>query len=274
MSQPIHVVDAFTSAPFRGNPAAVCLLDAPAEAPWMQQVAAEMNLSETAFVHPAGPPGTCGLRWFTPTTEVPLCGHATLAAAHTLWAEGWLPQESPARFETASGLLTAQRHGGKIELDLPALPVEPAPLPAALTAALQDLQPVASGRSGAHWLVQLATAADVRAFRPDHAALRPLLPELLIVTAAGQGDPEPAPDIVSRVFGPAIGIDEDPVTGAAHCILAPWWSERLGKEILLAHQASARGGELEVELRGPRVLLRGSAVTVLRGALTPQAAAG
>ena len=261
MGVPLLVIDAFTAAPFAGNPAAVCWLDAPRPAAWMQQVARELRLSETAFVTPAN--DGFALRWFTPLVEVRLCGHATLASAHALWDMGRLPPDAPARFHTRSGLLTATRRAGWIELDFPARPPTPAEPPAGLLAAL-GVEPVYVGRNADDYLVVVPTEAAVRALAPDLPRLRALPVRGVIVTAPASTPPY---DFVSRFFAPAVGIDEDPVTGSAHCCLAPFWAERLGRNPLRAYQASARGGTLVVEWRGARVALRGQAVTVLRGEL-------
>ncbi len=258
----IFQVDAFTERAFAGNPAAVCLLDGPRDETWMQQVAAEMNLSETAFVaRPQG--GVWGLRWFTPTVEVALCGHATLAGAHVLWAEGEVPAEVPIAFSTLSGVLTATPRGHEIELDFPAAPPAPVAAPPGLADAL-GAEPRGVGRSRFDYLVELADEAAVRGLRPDLARLRQLDVRGVIVTAAS-GDP--AADFVSRFFAPGAGVDEDPVTGSAHCTLAPFWAERLGRAELVGYQASARGGHVRVRLAGDRVKLAGRAVTVLRGEL-------
>lgn len=260
-------VDAFTSQRFGGNPAAICLVDPGAgevDAAWMQQVAAEMNLSETAFV--ARRPDGYGLRWFTPTVEVDLCGHATLAAAHALWAEAGESADE-LRFHTRSGWLSARRAvlaEGRpgIELDFPSWPVEPAPLVPGLAEVLgTSIQWL--GRAGDSHLVELADPAAVRAVAPDFAALRRLPVEGVLVTAAGGEDS----DFVSRYFHPNAGIDEDPVTGSAHCALAPYWAERFGRDQLVGRQLSARGGLVRVRLAGDRVVLGGEAVTVLRGEL-------
>ncbi len=264
----LHTVDAFTDRAFSGNPAAVCLLDTVVEAGWMQQVAAEMNLSETAFLfrRRCEVPTAFDLRWFTPKVEVDLCGHATLASAHVLWATGELALDEPARFHTRSGLLTSRRVGELIELDFPANP--PAPLPdaarmlEALGAAL-GVVPVSLHRGGSDLLVELAEAAQVAALVPDLRALAAVEARGVMVTAPGAE----GVDFVSRFFAPRVGVDEDPVTGSAHCALAPFWAARLGRETLRARQLSARGGALEVEVRGARVLLRGAAVSVLRGEL-------
>jgi len=254
-------IDAFTDRPFAGNPAAVCLLEQEMEAGWMQSVAREMNLSETAFLL-RGDDGF-HLRWFTPEVEVELCGHATLASAHFLWAEHHLKPRAVARFHTMSGLLTAVQRDGWIELDFPAKPAVPAPAPAGMAAALGGA-PVAALKSEFDFLVEVATEAEVRAMEPDFRALRVVNARGVIVTAACTGGPY---DFVSRFFGPAVGIDEDPVTGSAHCVLGPYWQGRLGKSSFLAFQASARGGEVRVEVQGDRVKLGGKAVTVSRGEL-------
>jgi PhzF family phenazine biosynthesis protein len=260
-STPLFQVDAFTDRAFAGNPAGVCLLDGPADSSWMQAVAAEVNVAETAFAHPLGG-DRWSLRWFTPTVEVPLCGHATLATAHVLRGEG---HALPLRFETASGELRAAPSpgGDLIELDLPANPPEPADLPQEVARAL-GVEVVAAGLAGAGmWLVEVPSAADVRAAAPDLAALAAVTSHGVTITAAGD---EPGVAVVSRFFAPAIGIDEDPVTGAAHCLLAPWWAPRAGTAFA-AHQVSARGGSLQVRLEGDRVHLGGRAVTVFAGSL-------
>jgi PhzF family phenazine biosynthesis protein len=261
----LFVVDAFTAAAFTGNPAAVCLLNDEAEPAWMQAVAAEMNLSETAFVTPAG--ADFGLRWFTPTVEVPLCGHATLASAHVLW-DGWLPLDVPARFHTASGLLTCNRAGDLIEMDLPADPPETIPVTPELAAALgvDTSQIAAAAQNRVGKLVALTDAATVRALTPDFPAIAELDASGVIVTAESD---DPAYDFISRYFAPAVGIDEDPVTGAAHCALTPFWSQRLAKTEMNAHQASKRGGQVHCRLEQDRVVLGGQAVTVTRGELLP-----
>lgn len=264
MPQAIVQVDAFTAEPFRGNPAAVCVLAAPPSEAWMQAVAAEMNLSETAFlnVHDDG----YHLRWFTPTVEVDLCGHATLAAAHVLWSEGHLPQTETARFHTRSGLLTARMTpDGWIELDFPATPpVADVPPGIAVTLAeALNVTPLHVGRSRFDLLVEVATADAVRALTPDFARLATLATRGVIVTSGADGEV----DFVSRFFAPASGIPEDPVTGSAHCCLAPYWAAKLGKSTFLARQVSPRGGTLRVTLAGERVRLAGQAVTVMRGEL-------
>ncbi len=262
MSVPIYQVDAFTSRAFRGNPAAVCLLETPADGDWMQLVAREMNRSETAFVVPHGDPFS--LRWMTPRTEVDLCGHATLAAAHVLWETGRLPAGAPVRFLTRSGVLSARQGGGSgwIELDFPALGFAPGPLPPGALQAL-GVEPRLTGTSGPRWLVEVGSEEEVRLLRPDMPALRALPGRGVIVTAAARANSDC--DIVSRYFAPWVGVDEDPVTGSAHCCLAPFWSARLGKRELMAEQASPRGGRLRLAVDNDRVRLAGQAVTVLAG---------
>lgn len=261
MEIPLFQVDAFTDIPFHGNPAAVCVLDEAADPVWMQRVAFEMNLSETAFLHREE--DGYRLRWFTPTVEVALCGHATLASAHVLWESGYLWTEEPARFHTQSGLLTARSSEGWIELDFPASPAESVEPPPGLAEAL-GATPVYVGRSKFDYILEVATADEVRRLAPDYVQLRTLPMRGVIVTARGD---TPEHDFVSRFFAPGSGIDEDPVTGSAHCCLTPYWAAKLGKETMTAFQASARGGIVRVRLDGERVRLGGQAVTVLRGAL-------
>jgi len=261
VSLPIFQIDAFAAEPFSGNPAAVCLLEAEAEAGWMQSVAAEMNLSETAFIAPR----TDGfeLRWFTPVAEVDLCGHATLASAHLLWETGRLAEADTARFHTRSGLLTAVRVDDWIELDFPATPAESIEPPPGLSDLLGSV-PKFVGRSRFDLLLELTDAEELRDLNPDFVGLSSLPVRGLIVTAKSD---VPEYDFLSRFFAPAAGINEDPVTGSAHCALAPFWAERLGKTEMTAYQCSPRGGVVKVKLAGDRVLLRGKAVTVLRGEL-------
>ena len=263
MSIPTSQVDAFTSEPFAGNPAAVCLLPSGphADETWMQSVAAEMNLSETAFVTPRD--DGFSLRWFTPVTEVDLCGHATLAAAHALWEHGALRLDEEARFHTASGLLTATTGGGWITLDFPALPSEAAEAPDSLLGAL-GVAAEAAFRSRFDWLIEVASEDVVRSIAPDFVALRGMDARGVIVTARGD---DAKVDFVSRFFAPAAGIDEDPVTGSAHCVLGPHWAHTLGQTTLMARQISSRGGVLRVDVMGDRVGLSGQAVTVLEGIL-------
>ncbi|MBI4255451.1 MAG: PhzF family phenazine biosynthesis protein [Candidatus Rokubacteria bacterium] len=254
-------VDAFTDTPFRGNPAAVCVLPDERDAAWMQAVAAEMNLSETAFLVKRA--DGFGLRWFTPAVEVDLCGHATLASAHVLWEDRHLAREAQARFHTKSGLLTADRIGEWIELDFPVKRATPAAAPPGLAEAL-GAAPKYVGRNQFDYLVEVDSEDTVRALAPDHAALAKLPVRGVIVTSRASTH---GFDFVSRFFAPGSGIAEDPVTGSSHCALGPFWGARLGKTQMLAYQASARGGVVRVRLAGERVALGGQAVTVLRGEL-------
>ena len=263
MPQPIVQVDAFADRPFAGNPAAVCVLDRPRDDGWMQRVAREMNLSETAFLEPADD-GGYRLRWFTPAVEVDLCGHATLASAHALWESGALDASAEARFHTRSGLLTARKDGDWIWLDFPALPPQEVPIPDGLREAI-GAEPRFVGRSRFDLLVEVASEDAVRALRPDLRAIRGLSVRGLIATA--RGSEAGGFDFVSRFFAPGAGVDEDPVTGSAHCVLAPYWAAKLGKDEMTAYQASDRGGVVRVRLAGDRVRLGGQAVTVLRGEL-------
>jgi PhzF family phenazine biosynthesis protein len=264
----IWCVDAFTTERFRGNPAAVCLLDAPAGEAWMQAVAAEMNLSETAFVVTApSPDAELGLRWFTPQAEVALCGHATLASAHVLFTTGRLGPSETTRFSTASGLLTASLGGdGSIELDFPALASDPVPVPDGLSDAL-GAPVVATARNTHDLLVELDDAGTVRGLEPDLPRIAGFDVRAVVVTAPA--DPGTGADFVSRCFAPRVGIPEDPVTGSAHCALAPYWSAKLGPTELVGDQLSARGGRVTCTVTpDARVLLGGHAVTVWEGMLT------
>ncbi len=263
MNTPLIQVDAFTSDPFGGNPAAVCLLAEAATEEWMQAVAAEMNLSETAFLVPRSG-NEFSLRWFTPTTEVALCGHATLASAHALWEKKLASTEQPITFHSKSGPLVAKRAGDWICLDFPALPVEAATAPTGLADAL-GAHPVGAYRnSQGVYLAELDSEDTVRNLRPNVAQLLAADAGACIVTARGRPG---QCDFVSRFFAPLFGIDEDPVTGAAHCSLTPYWSQRLDKTEMVGHQVSKRGGVVRVRARGDRVDLLGQAVTVMRGEL-------
>jgi len=257
----LTTVDAFASAPFAGNPAAVCLLPDPRGDAWMQAVAREMNLAETAFLLRQG--DEFGLRWFTPAVEVDLCGHATLASAHVLWEEGHLDPAAEARFHTRSGVLRATRRAGWITLDFPAtapVPCEPVPeLARALDAPIRF-----SARTPFDYLVELESEAAVRGLTPDLGLLARLGGRGVIVTARSA---TPGIDFVSRFFAPAAGVPEDPVTGSAHCALGPLWGERLGKSSMVGYQASPRGGVVRVTVAGDRVLLGGQAITMLRAEL-------
>ncbi len=259
--QIIIQVDAFTDKPYTGNPAGVCLLPRPAEAEWMQAVAREMNLAETAFM--VRRQDGFDLRWFTPAVEVELCGHATLAGAHVLWESGVVPRDQQIRFHTLSGLLTADWRDGWIELDFPSTPAIEATAPQELLDAL-GAEPAYVGRSKFDYLVELDVEQAVRALAPDFTRLKRITTRGVIVTARAD---TPDFDFVSRFFAPAVGIDEDPVTGSAHSCLAPYWSTRLGKTEMTGHQISARGGVIRVRMAGERVKISGQAVTVLRGEL-------
>ena len=264
MALMIFQVDAFTDRPFAGNPAGVCLLPAGspfADEAWMQAVAREMNLSETAFLVPAA--DGFGLRWFTPAVEVDLCGHATLASAWVLFEQGLLAAGRQARFHTRSGLLSARRREGWIELDFPAEPAARAEAPEELLEAL-EVKTRFVGRNRFDYLVEVDSERIVRGLAPDLRRLASLKERGVMVTSRSDS---PQYDFVSRFFAPGAGIDEDPVTGSAHCCLGPFWGDRLGKKELTGYQASARGGVVRVALAGERVLLYGQAVTVLRGEL-------
>lgn len=261
MAVPMTLVDAFASEPFRGNPCVVCLLPAARDPEWMQLVARETRAPATAFVHRDG--AVFGLRWFTTAAELELCGHGTLASAHVLWESGALAREVAARFETSGGPLTAVRRGDWIELDFPATPASPAAAPPALVEAL-GVAPTFVGRSRFDYLVEVAEEPIVRALAPDLPLLSTVATRGVIVTSRAAAD---GADFVSRFFAPRLGIDEDSVTGSAHCCLAPHWSRRLNKRSLIGRQLSARGGVVKVSLDGDRVALAGRAVTVARGEL-------
>jgi len=263
MTISIYQVDAFSDRPFCGNPAAVCQLDGDRDDDWMQAMAAEMNLSETAFPRVLDGPRV-SLRWFTPTIEVDLCGHATLAAAHVLWENGTVAADATIEFETRSGLLSACRRGDWIELDFPAQPVRPLnPVPAILLAGLGVSDARFIGTDGIDCLVELERADTVRELAPSQTLLSRLPGRGITVTARAEADDRH--DFISRFFAPNAGIAEDPVTGSAHCSLATYWADRLDKSDFLAYQASARGGELKVSLVGDRVKICGQAITIFRG---------
>ncbi len=261
MAQRIVQVDAFTGEAYRGNPAAVCVMDGPGDSSWMQLVAREMNLSETAFLYHRGK--GFHLRWFTPATEVDLCGHATLATAHVLWSERHLREDEQAIFETLSGTLTARKDGDWIELDFPVEPEHETSAPDELLRAM-GVEPVYIGRNRMDYLVEVDREQTVRALEPDMSLLNRVETRGVIVTSRSN---EPRIDFVSRFFCPAVGIDEDPVTGSAHCCLAPYWAAKLGKDAMTGYQASKRGGTVRVRMAGDRVKLGGQAVTVMRGEL-------
>ena len=266
MSIALYQVDAFTNAAFAGNPAAVCLLPTARPAAWMQDVAAEMSLSETAFLRPRRD-GAYRLRWFTPTDEVDLCGHATLASAHVLWSEGHLAPNAEARFETDSGVLSATRSEGWITMDFPADPPAPVEPPPRLLDALDLMDPLYVGQSERDYLLRCADADDVRGLEPDMRAIARIDSRGVIVTAPSDRDDV---DFVSRFFAPGVGVPEDPVTGSAHCSLGPYWADEMSQTTLTSRQVSARGGTVRVRLDAPdtpRVSLSGQATTVLRGRL-------
>jgi PhzF family phenazine biosynthesis protein len=261
MHAELHLVDAFTGTPFRGNTAAVCILEKPADTAWMQQVATEMNHPETAFLLPLS--GSWNLRWFTPFQEVDLCGHGTLAAAFVLWESGRAKPGSPISFDTLSGALMARKDGEWITLDFPSEPVTATgPVPG-LTKAL-GVEPVFTGRNRFDILAELPSADDVCSLDPDMGAFAALPTRGIIVTAVSD---LPQYDFVSRFFAPSIGVAEDPVTGSAHCCLGPYWGEKLKKTNLVGFQCSARGGLVHVTLNGDRVILGGHAVHIFSGKL-------
>jgi PhzF family phenazine biosynthesis protein len=263
MSLAITQVDAFADKAFAGNPAAVCILQQPRDASWMQNVAREMNLSETAFL--VKREQGYDLRWFTPAVEVDLCGHATLASAHVLWEQGKLRPSEPVCFHTRSGVLTARKDGTWIEMDFPASPARPEPaheyqfVEAALGTKVKFL-----GRSRFDYFVEVESENAVRSLRPDLTKIGELHTRGLIVTSRASS---PDCDYVSRFFAPAAGVAEDPVTGSAHCCLGPYWKEKLGRDNLTGYQASARGGYVRTRCEGDRVILSGQAITVMHGEL-------
>ena len=261
MPQSIVQVDAFTDQPFAGNPAAVCVLREPVAEDWMQKVAREMNLSETAFLYPAG--DGFNLRWFTPAAEVDLCGHATLASAHILWEQGFLSPVNPARFYTKSGLLSAVRKDTWIELDFPAEPEKQTEIPQDLFKAFGTPAEYV-GKNRFDFILEFESAETVRKMSPDFTLLSALSARGFIVTSRSDAG---VYDFVSRFFAPAAGVNEDPVTGSAHCCLGPYWARKLGKNELTGYQASARGGVVKVRVGDDRVYIAGQAVTVMRGTL-------
>jgi predicted PhzF superfamily epimerase YddE/YHI9 len=261
MKQDIFQVDAFTDKPFAGNPAAVCVLPEPANERWMQQVANEMNLSETAFL--VEQDDGYQLRWFTPQVEVELCGHATLASAHILWEQGFLPPDSPARFHTQSGLLSAVSKNGWIEMDFPAEPEKPTDFPEEVFKAFgAHAQYV--GKNRFDYLVEFDSADIVRNMVPNFSLLKDISGRGFMATSRSDDEQY---DFISRFFAPAAGVNEDPVTGSAHCCLGPFWAHKLGKNELSGYQASARGGVVKVRVGAERVCLGGQAVTVMRAKL-------
>jgi PhzF family phenazine biosynthesis protein len=261
MAITLYQVDAFTSEPFKGNPAAVCLLERPAKVRWMKGVAREMNLSETAFIFPVR--DGWRLRWFTPKKEVDLCGHATLAAAKVLFERNPNLRIKPLLFKTLSGDLLARWVDGAIELDFPAMPYQRFSYGSHIEQAL-GFNPRDAAFSGNFFLFEAPDEATIRKNTPDIAAIEKLPMPEVIITARSQN---PEFDFISRFFAPQLGIPEDPVTGSAHCLLAPFWAEKLGKTEFNAYQASARGGTLHIRLEGERVKIRGSAVIIFKGEL-------
>lgn len=257
----LYQVDAFASKPFEGNPAAICFLDEPASDTLLQQIAKEMNLSETAFLSKRE--DGYNLRWFTPAYEVDLCGHATLASAHILWETERLDSNETARFHSRSGLLEARQIEGGIEMNFPAQPAVSTDVPPALITSL-GVTPIFTGYNGSDYLVVVQEASVVKSLQPDFRQMYAVPMRGVIVTAKSD---DPGVDFISRFFAPAAGIDEDPVTGSAHCCLGPYWARRLGTPSMNAFQASSRGGRLLVRVDEDRVYLTGSAVTVLEGKL-------
>lgn len=263
----IYQVDSFTDKPFRGNPAGVCVLDERVCDAFMQSIAAEMNLSETAFLLREDE-GSYHLRWFTPATEVSLCGHATLASAHILWEAGHLEPEQGALFNTKSGRLAARKRADWIEMDFPLRRVTAVELPERLAAAL-GVRPAWAGAyrqpSGSTYLLEVASEDEIVSLRPDFRRLAQTDARSVIVTSRAEGKQY---DFVSRYFAPAVGIDEDPVTGSAYCYLTPYWSEKLSKRELIGFQASKRTGIVRCSPQQSGVLLAGQAVTVFKAELT------
>jgi PhzF family phenazine biosynthesis protein len=258
----LFCVDAFADRIGTGNPAGVCLPEQPADPAWMQAIAREMNLSETAFV--VRERNGFGLRWFTPRTEVDLCGHATLAAAHILWEEGYIGKDEPARFFTKSGTLSGKMAGDLREMDFPAVPEEPVPVPAGLTRAL-GIHPTYTGTNRFDYLIEVSSEDEVRTMVPDFSSLAQIPMRGVIVTSRAS---TPGFDFISRFFAPSLGVNEDPVTGSAHCCLGPYWQKILQKNTLTAFQASERGGVIRIRLDAPdRVIIAGAAVTVWKGSL-------
>jgi PhzF family phenazine biosynthesis protein len=262
MGEIIFQIDAFTDKPFRGNPAAVCILTRHRDDAWMQNVAREMNLSETAFLEEKE--NSYNLRWFTPTVEVDLCGHATLASAHAIWEGEYTDTKQLIRFDTRSGLLTAKRNDGWIEMDFPAEPEAGAAAPADLSKAL-GVGFKYVGKNRFDYIVEIDSEETLRRIDPDFALLNTIPTRGIIVTSPSSSREY---DFVSRFFAPQVGVNEDPVTGSAHCCLAPYWAARLGRDKLLGYQASPRGGFVRVRVDNDRVHLGGQAVTILQGKLS------
>jgi predicted PhzF superfamily epimerase YddE/YHI9 len=265
MTIPITWVDAFSDKAFGGNPAAVCLVHEPLDDERMQSIAFELGIAETAYLTPTEDPTTFGLRWFSPAVEIDLCGHATLASAHALRENGVVDGTSSLTFHTRSGPLRASFGGDAIELDFPADPFTAGPVPDALQTQWPGADIVASGRTGFFTFVVLSSAEAVRSYEPDLVAIASTGAKALLLTAAGE--PGSGADYVLRVFGPNVGIDEDPATGAAQCVAGPYWAAELGRDRLVVHQLSRRGATLYVRPEGDRVFIGGHATTVLTGEL-------
>lgn len=262
----LYQVDAFTSKAFSGNPACVCITDEPLDTGLMQDIAAEMNLSETAFITERDGGEGFDLRWFTPAREVDLCGHATLASAHILYQIKHVGADIEIRFHTRSGILRCRKQDSAILMDFPAAEVKPSELPEGAVEAL-GISPVYTGFSSFYFMIELESVEALQNCKPDFARLKELSEHCFIITAPSDDETF---DFYSRMFAPAYGIHEDPVTGSAHCLLGPYWGEKLGKLKLRAFQASARGGVLGVNLKGDRVELAGQAITVMVGELFPE----
>jgi PhzF family phenazine biosynthesis protein len=261
MNTDFYVVDAFTNLPFTGNPGCVCLLSEPREDQWMQQVAFEMNLSETAFI--LKQEQGYSLRWFTPKIETDLCGHATLAAAHMIWEKGLLSKSETINFHTRSGVLTAEKKGELIEMGFPALYARPEDFSPEILSAF-NITPVYVGKFEGKQLIEVENEEIVRSLDPDFGKLKRLDERAVIITARSDSQEF---DFISRCFAPWVGVNEDPVTGSSHCCLATYWGKRLKKSELRAYQASPRGGTLTMRLDGDRVMLGGQAVTIIKGNL-------
>jgi predicted PhzF superfamily epimerase YddE/YHI9 len=261
MAFPLYIVDAFSSSPFGGNPAGVCILPAAQDPEWMQSVAAELNVSETAFVYPAN--GAFHLRWFAPAAEVALCGHATVATSHILWSTGILKEGQDAEYDTLSGRLTATKEGSWVNLNFPSLVAEEMPAPDGLLEAV-GVSALFVGRSRFDVLIEVESEDQVRGAKPDFAQLIKAPVRGTILTARSNSSEF---DFVSRFFCPTVGVNEDPATGSSHCTLSPYWSAKLGRTNLTGRQLSRRGGVVKTTLLGSRVQLSGQAVTVMAGQL-------
>ena len=261
MSCPIYIVDAFTDKAFKGNPAAVCLPKEDVDSSWMQNVAAEMNLSETAFLRKSIK--GFNIRWFTPEVEVDICGHATLASAHVLWESSFLEKGEKAIFNSKSGILTAEKKNKEIELNFPSMPIKDI----SGTEKLQEVlgtNVIYEGKAKGYYIFEVESEKMVKNLKPNFSALEKITDCGVIVTSNSTSDEF---DFVSRFFAPAYGINEDPVTGSAHCVLGPHWREKLNKKSMRAFQASERGGVLRIRVEDERVYIAGKAVTVLKGEL-------